>query len=80
MTIAKNNPHCILKNVKQSAISNHLLKCNCTINLDDFDIFMDLLDADSNELYLLLRESLLIKRDKPVFNRTIKSSPLELFD
>ena len=76
MTIAKNNPHCILKNVKQSAISNHLLKCNCTINLDDFDI----LDADSNKLYLLLRESLLIKRAKPIFNRTIKSSPLELFD
>ena len=65
-----------LKNVMQSAISDHLLQCNCTINFDDFDI----LAAESNKFKLLLRESLLIKRDKPILNRTIKSFPLELFD
>ena len=65
-----------LKNVKQSAISDHLLQCNCTINFDNFDI----LAAESNKFKLLLRESLLIKRDKPILNRTIKSFPLELFD
>ena len=27
-----------LKNVKQSAISDHLLQCKCTIKLDNFDI------------------------------------------
>ena len=27
-----------LKTVMQSAISDHLLQCNCTINFDDFDI------------------------------------------
>ena len=57
-----------LKNVKQSAISDHLLKCNCTINFDNFDI----LAAESSKFKLLLKESLLIKRDKPTLNRTIK--------
>ena len=64
-----------LKNVKQSAISDHLLQCNCAINFDDFSI----LATDCNKFKLLLRESLLIKRDKPILNRTIKSFPLELF-
>ena len=64
-----------LKNVKQSAISDHLLQCNCAINFDDFSI----LARDCNKFKLLLRESLLIKRDKPILNRTIKSFPLELF-
>ena len=65
-----------LKSVMQSAISDHLLQCNCTINFDDFDI----LATESNKFKLLLRESLLIKRDKPILSRTIKSFPLELFD
>ena len=65
-----------LKTVMQSAISDHLLQCNCTINFDDFDI----LATESNKFKLLLRESLLIKHDKPILNRTIKSFPLELFD
>ena len=64
-----------LKNVKQSAISDHLLQCNCTINFDNFDIFAE----ESNKFKSLLRESLLIKSDKPILNRTIKSFPLELF-
>ena len=45
-----------LKSIKQSAISDHLLQCNCTINFDNFDI----LAAESNKLKLLLRESLLV--------------------
>ena len=65
-----------LKNVKQSAISDHLLQCNYTMNFDNFDN----LAAESNKLKLLLRESLLIKHDKPILNRTIKSLPSELFD
>ena len=51
-----------LKYVMQSAISDHLLQCNCTINFDDFDI----LATESNKFKLLLRESLLIKRDKTI--------------
>ena len=65
-----------LKNVKQFAISDHLLQCNCAINFDDFSI----LATDCNKFNLILRESLLIKRGKPILNRTIKSFPLELFD
>ena len=37
-----------------------------------------ILAAESNKFKLILRESLLIKRDKPILNRTIKSFPLEL--
>ena len=52
-------------NVKESAISSHLLQCNCTIDFDHFDV----LASDTNSFRLLINESLLIKRDKPVLNR-----------
>ena len=66
-----------LKNVKQPSIFDHLLQRNCTINVADFKI----LATNSNNFKLLLRESLLIKRDKPIIsNRTTKSFPLELFN
>ena len=50
-----------LKNVKQSAIFDHLLQCNCAIDFDDFSI----LATDCNKFELLLKESFLIKREKP---------------
>ena len=65
-----------LKNVKRSAISDHLLQCKCVTNFDNFSI----LATDFNKFKLPLTESLLIKHDKPLLNRTIKSFPLELFD
>ena len=65
-----------LKSVKQSAISDHLLECNCSIDFDHFDI----LAFDINKFRLLIKESLLIKRDQPQLNKTIKSFPLKLFD
>ena len=65
-----------LKNVKQSAISDHILHCNYAINFDGFSI----LATECNKFKLPLRESLLIKRDKPILNRTLKLFPLELFD
>ena len=46
-----------LKNVSQSAISDHLLQYNCAINFDDFSI----LAADSNKFKLLLNVSSLKK-------------------
>ena len=48
-----------LKNVKESAISDHLLTCECKINFDDFTI----LSKDSNNINLLIKESLLISRN-----------------
>ena len=65
-----------IKNAKESAISDHLLQCDSPITFDDFDI----LASNSNKFKLLIKESLLIKRDKPVLNRTTKSFPLDLFD
>ena len=63
-----------LKNVRER--DRHLLQCNCTINFEDFSI----LATDCNKFKSLPRESFLIKRDKAILNRTIKSFLLELFD
>ena len=63
-----------LKSVKQSAVSDHLIECNCSIDFHHSDI----LASDANKFRLLIKESLLIKLDQ--LNRTIKSFPLKLFD
>ena len=65
-----------LKNVKQSAISDHVLTCDCNVNFNDFTI----LSKDSNNINLLIKESLLISHDKPILNTTVKSFALELFE
>ena len=65
-----------LKSVKQSAVFDYLLECNCSIDFDHFDI----LAPDANKFRLLIKESLLIKRDHPQLNKIIKSFPLKLFD
>ena len=65
-----------LKCVKQSAVSDHLLKCNCSIDFNRFDILV----SDTNKFRLLIKESLLIKRDQPQLNKIIKSFILKLFD
>ena len=65
-----------LKNVKQSAVSDHVLTCDCNIYFNDFII----LSKDSNNINLLIKESLLISRDKPILSKTVKSFPLELFE
>ena len=65
-----------IKNAKELAMSDYLLQCDSPINFDDFDI----LASNSNYFKLLTKESLLIKRDKPVLNRTTKSLLLDLFD
>ena len=57
------------------AISDHLLPRNSMV-LDDFDG----LTSDSNKFKLIIKESFLIKHDKSVLNRTIKSFQLDLFD
>ena len=54
-----------VKNIKKSAVSDHRLQCDCVISFDDFD------DLASNNFRLLMKESVLIKRDKPILNRTI---------
>ena len=65
-----------LKSVKQLVVSDHLLECNCSTAFEHFDILV----SDANKFRLLIKESLLIKRDQPQLNKTIKSFPLKLFD
>ena len=76
--IQRTLPYCKSKFILRpfSAISDHLLICDCNINFDDFTI----LSKDSNNINLLIKESLLISRDKPILNKTVKSFPLELFE
>ena len=50
-----------LKNVKHSPLSDHILQCNCTLNLDDFDI----LASDSSKFKLLFGESFFYKAWQP---------------
>ena len=65
-----------VKSVKESAASDHLLQCDCTIDFDHFDI----LASNTNSFRLLIKESLLIKCDKPVLNHTITSFLLKPCD
>ena len=65
----------MVQNMKDSAVSNYLLQCNCTIGFDYFNI----LTTDVSKFNLLMKGTLLIKRDNPVLNRTTKPFPLELF-
>ena len=53
-----------LKNMKDSAVSDHLLQCNCTTNFDHFDVLATVF----SKFNLLVKESLLIKCDNPVLN------------
>ena len=59
-----------------SSICDHLLFCNYDSSFDDFPI----LAQGTNKFLLEIKESLLIKRDKPILNRNISSAPLFLFD
>ena len=65
-----------VKNMKESAVSEHRLQCDCIISFEDFDV----LASDTNNYKLLITESLLIKQDKLILNHTIKSFPQKLFD
>ena len=66
----------IRQTIKRSAVSDHLLERNCSIDFDHFDI----LASDANRFRLLIKESLLIKRDQHQLNKAIKSFPLKRFD
>ena len=63
-----------VKNPKKSAIFDHVLK-GYDASFEDFTILL----KEKNKFKLHLKESLLIKRDKPELNRNIYSYPLEDF-
>ena len=62
------------KMVKQSAISDHLLACDCNINFNYLIIF----SKDFNNINFLLKLSILISRDKLILNKTVKCFLLKL--
>ena len=64
-----------VKNPKKFAIMDHILLEGHNATYDDFSIFI----LESNQFKLHLKESPLIKRDKPGLNRNIDTYPLELF-
>ena len=65
-----------LKCVKQSAVSDHILECNFSIDFDQFDTLV----SDANKFRLVIKDSLLIKRYQAQLNKTIMSFPLKRFD
>ena len=65
-----------VKPSNNSAICDHLVYCNFLPSFDNFSVL-----AHENKKHLLeIKESLLIKRDKPSLNRNINSAPVYLFD
>ena len=64
-----------IDNNKLMVIQEHLLCCNYSPSFDDFSI----LTRESNDFKLKIMESLLIARDKSIFNKADSSLPLELF-
>ena len=65
-----------VKNPKKSAIFDHIFLRGHDAGFEDFTILL----KENSKFELRLKESLLIKRDKPELNRNIYSYPLELFD
>ena len=65
----------VVKNLKKSAIMDHILLEDHNATYDGFSILI----PKSNQFKLHLKESLLIKRDNPEPNRNIYTHPLELF-
>ena len=58
-----------------TAMKSHCRQHNHKITIDDFDVIA----RDQNPFHLRIKESLLIKRDKPVLNNNIYLTPLHLF-
>ena len=61
---------------KESAIRDHLLNCNNIASFEEFTILAN----GNNKFALEIKESLLIKRDRPILNKNINSAKLFLFD
>ena len=60
---------------KEIAIRDHLLYCNNIPSFEEFTIL-----ANGNKFVLEIKESLLIKRYRPILNKNISSAKLFLFD
>ena len=61
--------------VSRSSIRDHIVNTDHSASINDFCI----INTASNELDLLIHESLLILRDRPTLNQQNSSIPLCLF-
>ena len=64
------------KQNKNTTVLNHLHECKCNSSINDFKI----IGSAKNDYLLCLKESLIIHKDKPLLNKSVKSIPLPLFD
>ena len=64
-----------LKGTLSTSVRDHTLDCNHMVAWDDFKV----LGRESNHWLLEIKESLFIKRDKPLLNKNIYSQELFLF-
>ena len=64
-----------VNNNKKSAVKDHCLFFNHVGSFEDFSI----LTYESNPFKLLIKEALLVSRHKPLLNKQVKSTPLQLF-
>ena len=64
-----------VNNNKKSSVKNHFLLSGRVCSFDDFTV----LNYESHKFKSLIKESLLVSKDKPSLNKQIKSLKLELF-
>ena len=65
-----------VKTSNNSVVCDHLFHCNYLLSFDNVSVL-----AHENKKYLLvIKESVLIMRNKSSLNRNINSTPLYLFD
>ena len=74
-TIMSSTYFLVVNNNKKSAVKDHCLFFNHVGSFEDFSI----LTYESNPFKLLIKEALLVLRDKPLLNKQVKSIPLQLF-
>ena len=65
----------IIKGTFSNSVRDHMLECDHIVTWDNFKV----LERVSNHWLLEIKESLLIKRDKPSLNKNIYSQELLLF-
>ena len=61
-------------NSNNTAVLNHIHKCKCKASINDFKI----IGSAKNDFHLRIKESLVIQKDNPVLNKSVKSIPLSL--
>ena len=64
-----------VNNSKKSSVKDHCLLLGHVCSFEDFTV----LNYESHKFKRLIKESLLVTKDKPLLNKQVKSLKLELF-